>query len=285
MKKYWLIMTSNSNKIGLGTVQFGLDYGVSNKQGQTHINEVGKILEIARLKGVDLIDTASGYGNAENVLGQFDLSMFKVITKFMPIQELKLETLLKQSLDKLNIEKLYAYLAHRPLSLLKDDSWKELRDLKEIGFVEKIGYSLNDPFELEKLLELGYYPDIIQVPFNYFDRRFEEQIKKLKNIGCEIHTRSAFLQGLFFMQTKNMSSFFNPVKSIISELQDSYKESLSKVLLNYCLLQEGIDKVVIGVNDSNQLLENLNVKRSTEILPELMIKVPDNILNPSKWKI
>ena len=82
-----------------------------------------------------------------------------------------------------------------------------------------------------------------------------------------------------------MSSFFNPVKSIISELQDSYKESLSKVLLNYCLLQEGIDKVVIGVNDSNQLLENLNVKRSTEILPELMIKVPDNILNPSKWKI
>ena len=142
-------MTSNSNKIGLGTVQFGLDYGVSNKQGQTHINEVGKILEIARLKGVDLIDTASGYGNAENVLGQFDLSMFKVITKFMPIQELKLETLLKQSLDKLNIEKLYAYLAHRPLSLLKDDSWKELRDLKEIGFVEKIGYSLNDPFELE----------------------------------------------------------------------------------------------------------------------------------------
>ena len=143
----------------------------------------------------------------------------------------------------------------------------------EIGFVEKIGYSLNDPFELEKLLELGYYPDIIQVPFNYFDRRFEEQIKKLKNIGCEIHTRSAFLQGLFFMQTKNMSSFFNPVKSIISELQDSYKESLSKVLLNYCLLQEGIDKVVIGVNDSNQLLENLNVKRSTEILPELMIKV------------
>lgn len=278
-------MTSNSNKIGLGTVQFGLDYGVSNKQGQTHINEVGKILETARLKGVDLIDTASGYGNAENVLGQFDLSMFKVITKFMPIQELKLETLLKQSLDKLNIEKLYAYLAHRPLSLLKDDSWKELRDLKEIGFVEKIGYSLNDPFELEKLLELGYYPDIIQVPFNYFDRRFEEQIKKLKNIGCEIHTRSAFLQGLFFMQTKNMSSFFNPVKSIIYELQDSYKESLSKVLLNYCLLQEGIDKVVIGVNDSNQLLENLNVKRSTEILPELMIKVPDNILNPSKWKI
>ena len=86
VKKYWLIMTSNSNKIGLGTVQFGLDYGVSNKQGQTHINEVGKILEIARLKGVDLIDTASGYGNAENVLGQFDLSMFKVITKFMPIQ-------------------------------------------------------------------------------------------------------------------------------------------------------------------------------------------------------
>jgi aryl-alcohol dehydrogenase-like predicted oxidoreductase len=275
-------MTSSSNRIGLGTVQFGLDYGVSNKQGQTHINEVRKIIETAKLKGLDLIDTASAYGNAEEVLGQFDLSVFKVVSKFMPSENVSLDTQLLESLKKLKIDKLYGYLAHRPLSLLKNNSWEALKDLKAQGLVEKIGYSLNEPSELDALLNMSYFPDIIQVPFNYLDNRFVKHMMELKDKGCEIHTRSTFLQGLFFMNPDNLISFFDEVKPLVRKLQKQY-DSLQDNLLNYVLNKEFIDKVIIGVENNKQFLLNLQKLDIKENLPQLNIKFSDKILMPMYW--
>lgn len=275
-------MTSNFNKISLGTVQFGLDYGVSNKQGQTHSNEVGKILETAKLKGVDLIDTASAYGNAEVVLGQFDLSMFKVVSKFMPSEKISLDTQLRGSLKKLKIDKLYGYLAHRPLSLLENNSWEALKDLKAHGLVGKIGYSLNEPSELDVLLNRGYFPDIIQVPFNYLDNRFEKHMMELKDKGCEIHTRSTFLQGLFFVDPQKLSSFYDEVKPYISKLQKKH-DFLQNQLLNYVLEKKFIDRVVIGVENNNQFLQNLQKLDLKERLPKLNIKFSDKLLMPMYW--
>lgn len=275
-------MTSNSNKIGLGTVQFGLDYGVSNKQGQTHINEVEKILETARLKGVDLIDTASAYGDAEEVLGQFDLSMFKVVSKFMPSEKISLDTQLLESLKKLKIDKLYGYLAHRPLSLLEDNSWEALKDLKVQGLVKKIGYSLNEPCELDALLNRRYFPDIIQVPFNYLDNRFEKHMMELKDKGCEIHTRSTFLQGLFFMNPDNLTSFFDEVKPIVRKLQMQY-DYLQYPLLNYVLDKEFIDKVIVGVENNKQFLLNLKNVNISNQLPKHSLKISDEVLMPMNW--
>jgi len=275
-------MIDSYRKIGLGTVQFGLNYGVSNIQGQTDISEVGKILSTAYQNEVNLIDTASAYGNAESILGQFNLKKFKVVSKFMPTQGLKLKTLFKQSLDKLNIDTLYAYLAHRPLSLLDGNGWEELNELKEKGFVKKIGFSLNEPSELEILLKRGFFPDIIQVPFNYFDHRFEEQMRRLKTDGCEIHTRSTFLQGLFFIKAEKLNSFFDEVKPYLKTLQNEYI-SLSKLLLNFVLGKEFIDKVIIGVENNDQLLQNLKGFQETEELPDVDFDLSTNILMPMHW--
>lgn len=275
-------MIDRYSKIGLGTVQFGLNYGVSNIQGQTDISEVGKILSTAYQNEVNLIDTASAYGDAESILGQFNLKKFKVVSKFMPTRGLKLKVLLEQSLEKLNTDKLYAYLAHRPLSLLDNNSWEELKELKENGFVQKIGYSLNEPSELDTLLERGFPPDIIQVPFNYFDHRFEEQMRRLKSDGCEIHTRSTFLQGLFFIKSEKLNSFFDEVKPLLKKLQNEYV-SLNKLLLNYVLGKEFIDKVIIGVENNDQLLQNLNVFQESEELPDVNFDISSKILMPMHW--
>ena len=76
-------MADHWQKIGLGTVQFGIPYGISNQKGQTSVLEVARILTLAKQKGVGIIDTASAYGTAEKVLGQHDLSAFKVVSKFI----------------------------------------------------------------------------------------------------------------------------------------------------------------------------------------------------------
>lgn len=275
-------MTDSYIKFGLGTVQFGLNYGVANKKGQTTVVEVSEILKSAIDNNVSLIDTASAYGNAEEVLGQFDLKSFKVVSKFMPNEHLNLELSIRQSLEKLKINKLYGYLAHRPLSLLEKNNWQELNLLKEKGLVQKIGYSLNEPSELETLLDNGYFPNLIQVPYNYFDRRFEEQMKTLKEKGCEIHTRSTFLQGLFFMSADELSPFFNEVKPALRKIQKDHS-SIAGRLLNYVLKKEFIDHVIIGVENNNQFLKNLNSLSETEELKDFNFNFSEKILMPMYW--
>src|SRR3569833_143294 len=58
-------------KIAVGSVQFGLDYGISNTAGKVTEDEIDKILAYSISKGINFIDTAQSYGNSEQVLGLF----------------------------------------------------------------------------------------------------------------------------------------------------------------------------------------------------------------------
>lgn len=275
---------NSSGKLGLGTVQFGLPYGISNEKGQTSSQEVRGILHLAKQKGIEVLDSASAYGNAEEVLGRNNLRDFKIVSKFMPPSAGGgISRHLGQSLQKLKIPALYAYLAHRPLELLKSPGqWEELEILKNEGKVGKIGFSLNEPEELEKLLDNGFMPDLVQVPYNYFDRRFEKDIIKLKNAGCEIHTRSAFLQGLFFIKPGDLDGFFEEVKPILGELQGQHG-SLPGKLLKFAMEKPFIDKVIIGVESERQLFQNIKDIKDAADLPKLKQKISNEILIPSGW--
>jgi aryl-alcohol dehydrogenase-like predicted oxidoreductase len=274
-----------TNKIGLGSVQFGIPYGVSNVDGQTTKEEVQTILELAIKKNIKLIDTASAYGEAEEVLGGCDLSHFNVVSKFMPSTEPgTLENQFELSLKRLNLKSLYAYLAHRPLDIIENPrQWDVLQKLKQEDKLKKIGFSLNTPFEIESLVSKGFMPDLVQVPYNYLDNRFKDVLIDLKQSGCEIHTRSSYLQGLFFMKTSNLNIFFDEVKPIIKSLQEDYNQLLSGVLLKYVLDLPFIDKVIIGIENSNQLQSNLNNIKIAESLKEEFFNISEAILMPSNW--
>lgn len=274
------------SRIGLGTAQFGMIYGISNKEGQTPPEEVADILNLAKSKFINLIDTASSYGNSEKVLGYNNLNGFQVVSKFMPPQnKISISSQINSSLNLLKVPSLYGYLAHRPLELISDESqWVELNRIKNAGLVQKIGFSFYKPEEIDLILEKGWKPDIVQVPFNYFDRRFTQRLILLKNAGCEIHTRSTFLQGLFFMDPVHLSSFFDPVKPLIRQLHQ-YGDQLPNLLLKYCLSQNFIDYVIIGVNNKKQLELNLSVLDTKDSLPEINNDIPEKILIPSKWEI
>lgn len=275
------------SKLGLGTVQFGTPYGISNSSGQTPPDEVSRILDVAVRSKIRVLDTASAYGNAELVLGKNDLSRFRIISKFMPPEkEERIEHQLIQSLKHLNSDSLAGYLAHRPMALLEDPAqWEELLDFREKGRVNKIGYSLNEPSELEKLLEAGFKPDLVQVPFNYLDRRFASYISDLTEAGCEIHTRSTFLQGLFFMKPEELNGFFEEARPVLRSLQNEI-ESLPGALLRFVLDQPFVDVVIIGVETARQLKKNLESLKSVvsgRLLPDLEKPLPEEILMPSKW--
>ena len=272
------------NKIGLGTVQFGLDYGISNKKGKTDDNEINSIIKTCQSKGMTIIDTSPDYGNAEELIGKFDLSKFKVVSKFISKPNYSIYDLLNKSLKNLNLNNLYGYLSHRPNELLKDKNlWMDLLKIKDKGLVNKIGVSVYNANEIDLLIKKKMVPDIVQLPFNFLDRRFENHFQKLIDCGVEIHARSIFLQGLFFLNTKNMNSFFNPVKNVIDELQKS--SNLSGDLLNFVLSNKYISHGIVGVENNNQLKHNIqSCKYSSEINVNINTPFTDDILNPSKWK-
>ena len=272
-----------SEKLGLGTVQFGLKYGISNTSGKTSANDVQKIIALARNYQVDTLDSASAYGNAEEVLGKSNLDGFKVVSKFLPDSlGLSIKEQLSSSLRNLGTKTLYGYLAHRPMDLLDHpEQWEELQALKAEGKVDKIGFSLYEPKEIEKLLKKGFTPDLIQVPYNYFDRRFESAILNLKKTGCEIHTRSAFMQGLFFMNPDDLQDHFNIIKPQLIKLQKN--KPLNGAILKFVLEKPFIDKVIIGVENEEQLKLNIQNIENAPSLPEFEETLPDNILIPSEW--
>ncbi len=276
---------SNIEKIALGTVQFGLDYGISNNQGQTSLYEIQNILELCQKSGINTLDTAMAYGNSEENLGKFDIQKFKVVSKFI-LENDNIEILLKKSLFNLNLPSIYGYLYHRPLEVARVN-WEQLQELKSKQYINKVGFSFNTVDEVSFVLDKGFMPDLIQIPFNIFDNRFEKIARDLKsNYNTEIHSRSTFLQGLFFVNPQRLNTYFKSIKSILVDLQNKFKNELPILLMEYVLKQSFIDKMVLGVNNKEQLGSNIKSLLNFSSGNSLeYISVDDKYIIPSLWEI
>jgi len=295
----------NKKKIGqriaLGTVQFGLNYGISNYSGKVLDSDVYGILIEAQNQGINTIDTAVIYGESEAILGKSDVSNFKVVTKLppIPLNEKDIDAWAKKnvysSLSKLGINHLYGLLLHKSSDLIGDNG-KKLYDilcnLQHAGLSEKIGVSIYSPQELDYLEELNFKLDIVQAPFNIFDRRLKTSgwLRKLKESGVEIHTRSVFLQGLLLLKSQERNLYFEKWKEQFNKFEAWYKsnnQSPLEACLDFVFSFNEIDKIVIGVESKKQLEEiifSVNNQLNYPISDHLEI---DDIMliDPSKWKL
>ncbi len=282
-----------NSKLSLGTVQFGLDYGITNQNGQVTIDTARNILNIAKQNNIRTLDTASLYGNSEQVLGEIGINDYRVITKTTFLKNDINEVIdnFYKSLERLNRDKVEGLLIHNIGDIENnqfDTLFSKLSELKKEGLVEKIGFSTYTPEQIDFLLNTFDF-DLIQVPFNVFDNRLivGGQLKKLKNKAIEVHARSVFLQGLL-LDFDSLGGYFSNWDKKFDDYQKMVKDSglsLLEYALNFSLNVEEIDKVLVGVNNKKQLIEIVEAshkKINNVLLPYVINDL--NLINPSLWK-
>ncbi len=279
-------------KLALGSAQFGLDYGVTNKIGQVAIEEIKSILGFAKDNGIDTLDTASGYGDSEKILGKVGINDYHIITKTTPLNN-GIDGVIEgfyQSLENLNKKMVDGLLIHdinEVNSQQFDCLFIKLNELKQQGLVNKIGFSTYTPGQVDFLLE-NFDFDIVQLPLNVFDNRLIQggQLNSLKSKGIEIHARSIFLQGIL-LDFDNLPDYFLTWKDWFDSYQVIVSDSNLTFLeyaLNFALNIKEVDKVLVGVNNERQLKEIVqSVKNQSNIDAHPINDV--NLLNPSLWRV
>lgn len=284
------------HKFALGTVQFGIPYGISNTSGQVESTEMFRILDILSEKGIKVLDTAKAYGTSEENIGKYIQnhldSKFSIVTKVSEVSDIN--SAINDSLVKLNVDKLYAVMYHS-FDLYKNnlDSFNQLLNAKQSGIIEKVGFSLYQPADVDFLLDAGCEFDIIQVPYNIFDRKFEHLFPILNSKHIEIHCRSIYLQGLFFLDPERLPTKLLPFKKSLQLLHHLCKKNdvtVSELCVGFVNQNKYVDKLVMGVTNSCELMENLSYFEKNSYIHSLGDEILDQIkevepslLNPSNW--
>jgi len=169
------------------------------------------------------------------------------------------------------------------------DSFSELENLKSKGKINKIGVSVYDPSELRDIIN-NFNIDIVQIPLNLIDRRFEKEglLDELSSKKIEIHSRSTFLQGLLLMQNSDLPNYFEKWLNIFKDFDEwTVNNSISKIgaCLNYPISLNSISKIVIAVNNLNQFTELINIYNENHKGFPTICNNDSGLVDPRNWKI
>jgi len=285
------------SRLALGTAQFGQSYGIANRDGQVARSVVKAMLKLASENGIDILDTAVAYGDSEFCLGEVGTNGFNLVTKLPAVPDgcADASSWVKEqfcaSLSRLGVGAVYGLLLHRPTQLLGPDGdaiYQTLQGFKETGQLQKMGVSVYAPGELE-LLTPRYLFDMVQAPFNLVDRRLSTTgwLQRLKDRGMEIHTRSAFLQGLLLMPQAAIPVKFASWSNLWSKWHGwlaHHDVTAVQACLAFPLSFPEVDCVVVGADSVSQLgqITSAAAGVAPDDLPDLHCDA-ENLINPSRW--
>jgi aryl-alcohol dehydrogenase-like predicted oxidoreductase len=288
------------NKLALGTVQFGMHYGIANNSKKIFPQKsISEILKLAKLSKITTLDTAIAYGSSEKKLGKENLDSFDVITKISNIPSLKknihswIRKEVELSLQRLNQNKIYGVLLHKASDLNGPDGkkiYEALSILKKERIISKIGISIYSPSELDNIVP-NFDIDIVQSPFNVFDTRLKTSgwMNKLHQANVEIHTRSTFLQGLLLMDLKDIPTKFIKWTNLFAlwdKTVDQSNMNKMEACIQFSSSFNEIDKVIFGVDNVEQFKEVSEYSFQSKYNNLCDMSSNDEyLINPTKWSL
>lgn len=295
------------SRIMLGTVQFGLDYGIANSNGRPDYRTCRDIMAAALESGINGFDTAAAYGESEQVLGRILAELgvagrVLIVSKSHPVNDADIpasevegfiEKSLRQSLQNLGVDRLPVFLLHRDADLV----WMDvLHRMKEKGLIERIGISADTAEGAESAARHDLV-EALQIPHNLFDRRFSSGpvFPLARKRGLLLFARSSFLQGLLLMPEESIPSSLSeviPVRRKLEALAYAAGMGMPELCLRYSLGFSEITSVLIGVDTVEQLRQNASMMQRGPLESSLLAQIdacvpdfPETIVRPSCWSI
>ena len=293
------------SRLMLGTVQFGMPYGIANRTGQPSYELARDIVALAYDGGVNCLDTAAAYGSSEAVLGKalHELGLsgkISVVSKVPALPEecssdraarRFIEDTVHSSLRRLQIDRLDVCLFHRADDAHYMDALLGLRDR---GMIGQVGISVDTPGEAIPILS-GGTAAALQAPLNLLDKRMERAgvFAAVRRRRVLLFTRSAYLQGLILMPEGDVPQELQPVLPVRRALEQVAAEAgigMAEMALRYPLSRPEVTSVVVGVEGLEQMRENLSLSAKGGLGPDLIERIeqlvpelPERCIRPSLW--
>jgi spore coat polysaccharide biosynthesis protein SpsF len=298
----------------LGTVQFGLAYGINNRAGKPEQQRVFAILDRALAARIDRLDTAAAYGDAETVLGEYIRSRqvagkLNVVSKLRPdffdntykdsisLQQ-ALQQEVQQSLTRLGLERLDGYLLHSATveQLRQGGLGEAMAALQQAGLVRETGASLYTPEQAMTALQTEWV-DAVQVPYNILDRRldragfFDQNNRRTRPLT--VYARSVLLQGLLMMRPDEIPPHLSALAPHMREMDEwlaSQGVDRLTAAFGFVSRHPGIDAVVVGVDSLEQLEQYLALSSKLADFSTILSaglarfgEIEPRLLSPNLW--
>lgn len=294
------------SNFGLGTVQFGLDYGFTKRKTQEEVND---ILNVAVDNNITLIDTAREYGDSEKKIGEFVKEYdnnFIIATKLSLIDDLDnlnysflnnhIQTSIEESLSNLNLDKIPILLLHQVDERLykNNDFWTCIADLKQDDMLCDFGVSVYDTDFTKEIIEMhGDIIDYLQIPYNIFDKSFDCLFDEFEKYNIDVISRSTFLKGIIPSPVENIPDELKdilPYKLKLDEVCENLNIGAAELATLFVYYNQNISSTIFGVN-SPQELEN-NIKTIEEFNEDILndvdfddLTISDSrLIDPRQWK-
>ena len=292
----------------IGTVQFGMDYGINGKK-RTPVSECIACFDYAIQNGIRAIDTAEAYGDAEEILGKYlrrkpiprDKLFIstKMLPNFLDNQDHSdyyplIRKHLEGSLRRIGVDYVDAYLFHSSRYAFRPELLDALSRVKQDGLAGKVGVSVYYPEEAFACME---NPNIsfIQAPYSILDHRMKESgvFDASAENAVELHTRSAFLQGLVLMSPSEVPQYLQKAVPFIERINQICRDlqiSPVELAMLYVKCESAVSHLVFGVHSLAQLQENIrlfrgNLKKTERAAIEQALgHIDAEIVIPRLWK-
>ncbi len=285
------------SELALGTVQFGINYGITNESGQVPDEVVSQMLRLAQREGISLFDTASDYGASQLRLGEFaaDGGDQRYVTKFSLPSDGSVPTannLFLDSMATLRVSTLHAVLFHKISDFTDErahDAVEVLRAARSNRIVARIGVSIYTEEDLALALDIFPDLDILQLPANLLDVRLLESVavSELRQRGAEIHVRSVLLQGLLLSDPELLPEYFAGLQPALRHLHHrAAEENVSALTMALGAIRQhpSVDAVLVGATNVAELEAIIEAWKGSHRLGRFESHaVPEALLDPRNW--
>ena len=291
----------------IGTAQFGMPYGIKEHPDIPDDNQLNDLLNFLWDNGVRWLDTAEGYGKAEQRIGTWHQyhsnKRFNICTKVTGLDHSSRKDLLQSAkrhviacCNRLNVTMIDILLWHSADEYLSDPLTCQviMKELQKEGLIKLWGVSAYPFHNLMPMLSSEM--DMIQLPFNILDSRLIDNgvLKAFHSSGIKIYARSVLLQGLLTRSTispDNKLSFCIEALRKYQNVCHNYKRCQGQMAIDYVLSFPEICGIVLGCRSLDQFQTLEKWINSTVVLPSDCIKDINNIfrqidpkvITPTMW--